>query len=824
MSGVLADLRHAFRLYARTPASSALAIAGLAAALAIETAFISLWSALELAPHPGFEARRNLVTIAHNDGRNSFPLSLSMIERIHAEASTVESVAGVMTARQTLDRMEKAIEVATELVTSGYFEELGPSVLLGRPFSRGDHGPDAEPVAILSYTLWQREFSAREDVLYETVRIRGRNPMFGGFSDTPEATQTYRVIGVLTPGMRGTFTREIDVWLPFEQVWPALGEGRPANAMLFSGLGRLAEGASLESARAELAGRFRPAPGEANVFSLGTLDAIEGVVANLGTHREVRRQVRLFLAGSALLALTAACNVSLFLLSRAPGRRRELAIRTAVGARRGRLARQLLTESSLLVVAAALIGLVASIWLAVALPDLAFLRQLRWGDVTVFDWRVLGLATGATLLLAVLVSLAPIAGLGRIGLEARARRAQRGAGGGQRLVGAAQVALTTIVGAAAVAYLWHLAAMSYADRGFAPANVHVVRLEPPAPMRRADIMSADGAAARAAAGLVERERRRAILGSLPGVEAVTFGTAVPGTVGMTILMQAAAPDDPTATVRFDEFTVDSTYFQVLGIQLRHGRMFGVEERDQVVVNETLARRFWGRTDVVGELIPLKVPPQAPPPRHEIVGVVPDISFGHPNATVPPMAFRLMSGPPGFELIVIKSAASSAELRRMIDQRIDAGELELKIATLEPLTEAWSRQLAPDRARALLTVVAAVVVLLLTATGYYGTQHYLVAAGRRDYAILAALGASPRAIHRLVLWRGLRYGLPGLLLGAPLAFLLVAWLRDGFVTSAVSPPVVVGLVAGGIACLLVVATSGPAREARDLKPAPLLKED
>jgi ABC-type lipoprotein release transport system permease subunit len=115
-----------------------------------------------------------------------------------------------------------------------------------------------------------------------------------------------------------------------------------------------------------------------------------------------------------------------------------------------------------------------------------------------------------------------------------------------------------------------------------------------------------------------------------------------------------------------------------------------------------------------------------------------------------------------------------------------------------------------------------LVLLLTATGYYGTQHYLVAAGRRDYAILAALGASPRAIHRLVLWRGLRYGLPGLVLGTPLA--LVAWLRDGFVTSTVSPLAVAALVAGGIACLLVGATSGPGREARDLKPAPLLKED
>jgi hypothetical protein len=297
-------------------------------------------------------------------------------------------------------------------------------------------------------------------------------------------------------------------------------------------------------------------------------------------------------------------------------------------------------------------------------------------------------------------------------------------------------------------------------------------------------------------------------------------------MGMIMLMQAADPNDPSVSIRYDELMVDPTYFAVLGIQLRHGRMFQAGEPDQVVVNETLARTFFGRTDVTGELIPVKSPaPQAAAPRREIVGVVPDIPFAHPTAPVQPTAFRLLSGPPqAFELIVIKSAMPGPELRRLIEQRIAAGELSLEIATLDSLEDALGRQLAPDRARSVLTAVAAAVVLLLTATGYYGTQHYLVAAGRRDYAILAALGAGPRKIYRLVLWRGLRYGLPGLSVGAPLAVGLVVWLRDGFVTGAVSPTAVTLLAAGGIACLLLAATSGPARQARDLEPAPLLKED
>jgi ABC-type lipoprotein release transport system permease subunit len=161
---------------------------------------------------------------------------------------------------------------------------------------------------------------------------------------------------------------------------------------------------------------------------------------------------------------------------------------------------------------------------------------------------------------------------------------------------------------------------------------------------------------------------------------------------------------------------------------------------------------------------------------------------------------------------------------MLDERIAAGELDLKIAGVEPVMAAWSRQLAPDRARAVLTAAAAAVVLLLAAVGYYGTQHYLVAAGRRDYAIFAAIGASPEAIHRSVLWRGLGYGLPGLVLGSVLAFGLVVRLRDGFITSDVSPLAVTVIVAVGIAGLLLGATSGPARQARDLEPAPLLKED
>jgi ABC-type antimicrobial peptide transport system permease subunit len=153
------------------------------------------------------------------------------------------------------------------------------------------------------------------------------------------------------------------------------------------------------------------------------IDAIEGLVQNVAVHRDARRQLRIFLAGSVLLALVAAANVSLFLLARAPGRRRELSIRMAVGARSNRIARQLATEAGVLLAGAAVLGLALSAWLATFLRGLVILREAEWENVTLLDWRVLGLTGAVLIALTVLVSLAPILDIRRLGLAESSREA-----------------------------------------------------------------------------------------------------------------------------------------------------------------------------------------------------------------------------------------------------------------------------------------------------------------------------------------------------------------------------------------------------------------
>jgi len=186
------------------------------------------------------------------------------------------------------------------------------------------------------------------------------------------------------------------------------------------------------------------------------------------------------------------------------------------------------------------------------------------------------------------------------------------------------------------------------------------------------------------------------------------------------------------------------------------------------------------------------------------------------AKLPPSPFGLAG--------VIESSLPAAELQQQLQGLIDAGEIELGRPFIRPLIDLRANILAPDTARSWLTIGTASLVVLLAGFGFYGTQRYLVMAGRREYAIRASLGAGPKALGRLVLRRGLVLGLPGLVLGGLLAFIVVAWLRDDFVSRDVGPGTVTGVVVLGLVALLLLASLGPARRASRTEPAPLLRED
>lgn len=826
MSALFADCRHAIRLYLKTPGASLIAILVLGIGVAFVVAFLSLYVDLILRPHPGFNDAERLATVARTGGPELVGVPFTITERMADELASVEAVAASRPTSVLIGTERE--QGGIELVSGQFFDGLRPRLALGSGFSAEHHRPDAEAVAVISYRLWQSRYGGRRDVLGELLELT-RDPAstytemeafeFNGQSaflvrpGAPEqATTRFRIVGVMSESLRGLTRSETAVWVPLEHSY-SLFVG--SDRMLYSlesprSIVRRREGVDALAVRSEIEARFGDDPLLASTNY--RLDTIDGVVRDMEVQRDANRQLRMFLIGSVMLALVAAANVSLFLLARAPGRRRELGIRLAVGAPPGRLARQLASEATLLVAAGAAVGLVLSVWLSAFLRDLALLRDAEWREVTLLDWRVLSLTAVFLITLSLLVSLAPVVGLKRAGIAASSRTTTSRASLAQRLAGTAQIAIAGTLGAAAIAFGWHLAALSFGDPGYTLEDRYLARFELPEP----GIFGSNNSP-------IAATRLRDTVAAIPGVSAVAIGSTVPGEEQSNYIAQVPDPADSTAQIEARWTIIDSHYIDVVGLRLLHGRAPEDAEGGVVLVNQAVARTWWGRDDVVGEVLPFPVVYTDPSPR--IVGVLEDLSYSHPSATALPRVFTTWSNlNTNNSALVIETTMTAAALQQELIRLAASGDLELDVREVQPLNRLRNDAIAPDRARGLLTIVTALLVVFLSAFGFYGTQRYLVAAGRREYAIRSSLGAGPRSLGRLVIARGLVLGLPGLVAGGLLGYIAVAWLRDGFVASNVSPGLVAGGVAGALIALLAAASSAPAGEARRTQPAALLRED
>lgn len=820
MKGLLADLKHALRLYWRTPASSLIAVVVLAVGMAFVGAFLSLYADLALRPNPGIEDSRHIVTIGQIDGTRFTGIPIALIERMAEEMSSLEAVVGVEATSMPVG--PDADNTMFEIVTNGFFDGIRPKLAMGRGFEALDHEEDAEPVVVISDRYWREELDADPGVLGTTIEVARRETNPNQDEDAEGASTEFRIVGVMSPQMRGIMFDDVQLWAPFETFIPVMMAGAEMaqlRAQLgMRSLGRVSRGASADSVAGELVARYPETTEEYRLQPGFRLDAVAGLVRNIGVHRDTKRQLQLFLGGSILLALVAAANVSLFLLARAPGRRRELAIRMSVGAPLKRLARQLATESGLLVVVAGALGLMTSFWLVNFLRGLAFLRQAQWRDVTLLDWRVLSLVGIFLLVLTLLVSLAPILGLKRLGIASSSRTIAARASLAQQIAGTVQVAIAGTLGGAAIAFGWFLASMTLGYPGYETEDRVYVQFSP-------FFIDASGQGRTIAfqTAAVDAARQREIIEAIPGVRAFSLSAMAPASQTQVSTFQLPDPNNPAEQVSVGYISIDDQYVDVLGLRLRYGRAPEKGESAVALVNQALARRFFGREDVVGESIAMN---SRDGERTGIVGVLEDLSFLHPAADVEPILFMnvptqtYFGGPRG----IIETALPAAELQQELQRLIDSGELELGGPSVRPLADLRDNLIAPDKARSGLTIGTAVLVVLLAAFGFYGTLRYLVSAGRREYAIRASLGAGPKALGRLVFMRGLLLSLPGLVLGAMLAFILVAWLRDDFISRDISPGAVTVAVVFGLTLLLLAASLGPARQARRTQPAPLLKEE
>lgn len=805
--GLSDDLRHALRIYRKSPGSTALAVVALAIAMAFVSAFVSLYVDLILRPYPGFAESGRLVTIGWTDGRNSGRLPAELIDRMADDVTTLEAVAG--TAYLGFAVGPDRERLGGEVVTRDFFARLRPRLALGRGFEPAEHSADGPAVVVVSHAYWQNELDGYHDVLGQTITIDGRSSQASGPTE-------FRIVGVMDERLPGAAVPNGTMfWMPVERALALMeGDINAINAAAsMRTIGRRSRRASVAAVARDLDERYSDSeiPRGAG-FGAIRFDVLDGLVYDLGVQRSTARQLRLFLGASLLLALVAAANVSLFLLARAPGRRRELGIRLSIGAPLGRLARQLASEAGILVLAAAILGIALSAWLAQFLRGLAFLRDAQWRDVTLLDWRVLVLVSVFLLGLGILISLAPILGLRRLGIAGSSRIVSARPSLAQRLAGSAQIAIAAALGGAAIAFGAYLVGLTFEYPGYETRDRYAVSYSI---QRRFEQGRVYGNAA------VDDPRRRDAMLSIPGVTAVSFAGAVPGLQLTYRGLGLPHLTDANRRIRVQSFPIDSHYVDVLGLEVLRGRGPKASE-DAVLVNRALARAMFDRDDVVGETLTIGAGPGLR--QKDIVGVLADLSYEHPDAELVPMVFETSGHDSDRNIAIVETALSAAELQQALQGLVDAGALELRVMDVAPLGVLRNETMAADRARSALTFVAAALVVVLAAVGFYGTQRYLVTAGRREYAIRASLGAGPRALGRLVLRRGFELGLPGFLLGLPLSYIVVNWVRDNFLSREISALAVTAVVALALFVLSIAASAVPARQARHAQPAPLLRED
>ncbi len=811
MDSLLQDLRLALRRLRRSPTFTLVAVATLALGIGANVAIFSVVHAVLLRPLPMRDDAR-LVRIYTVGKQGPGPTSPLDLRDMREQARAFDGMVGLASAAMTLgaDSPESSPEkVQTGLVTAEFFQVLGASVQLGRGLQAGDDAPGAPKVAVLSHGLWQRRFGGSTSVLGRPLNLGGPEP--------------WTVVGVAAPGF--DFPARSELWTPL--MWDeSMVKAEARGAHWLEVYARLAPGVSLEGARAEVTGiahRLAEQHPKTNADRGAHVEPLRDVL--LGN---VRPSLLLLLGAVGLVLLIACANLTHLLLARAASREGELSVRLALGASRGRLARELLLESALLSVLGGGAGLLAALW---ALDALALLgpRDIPRLDEVSMNRTVLAFTAGLAVLTTFLFGLLPALHASRANLG-RGLRAASGGGGTSAHRHGTRSAL--IVGETALAVLLLVSAglllrtfvhLRNTHLGFQPEGVLTVRMElPPLHYRF-------GSAAPAAFydRLLERLRAR------PGVQAAGAVSALPmdGGIRWTLpIKDTQRPVPPEATpweTRVRIITPGA--LEAMGAKLLRGRSLGAGDRDAgervVLVNAEAARRFWPGEDPLGHTVSTEMDWGNGPFGGRVVGVVEDQPLDGLAAPAEPELYVPYEQARGTGMtLLLRTPGEPLALASAVREELRALDASLATSSVRTLSSVVDGTVAPLRFYLLLVGLFAGVALLLAAVGLYGVVAYAVQQRTRELGIRMALGARARQVMGMVLGRYLRLTALGLVIGLALAAgasRALTHLLSGVRPTDPMTYAVVVLVLGAVA---VVAALLPARRAARVPPAVALRGD
>ena len=769
LTGWAHDLRYGLRLLLRQRGFTLTAVVTTALGIGAVATLFSVAFGVLLRPMPWPNAG-SLIRVweTREGGTRTLPLILTN-RTYDAWATRQETIGGLAawTAVQavTVGDDAQGTRVQALPVSSSLFELLGVRPSLGTIFSEA--GKDLPREIILSHGLWGERFGEAPDIIGRALIVDG----------IPRV-----VVGVMPASFQFP-NPEVRAWLPFRVPPVQSHEGTTRSLSMFNAMARLRPGATASRAAAEATARASggPRPGMVDIAIFGTKGEalIHAMPYAAFVTREVREPVIAFLAAVGLLFMTAVASISSMQLVRAAARRRELALRAALGAGSGRLARQLLLESGLLGLMGGVAGIVLTAALHAALPWLLPADFPRLTDVAL-DWRVIAFSGVVALLAGFAFGTLPALQVRRLNLvDALTEDSLAPVGMGGRstvarlraVIMAGQIAVASflLVGAALLGRTF--SALWTADRGYEPANVLTARLMLPDRLFKPDVRASF------LRDLLDQ------MAATPGVQAAGFTTVLPlGNVeslyGFKLPGRAGEVIEAQAATRI----VSPGYFQALGIRLAAGRTFTdadtVSSPPVVVVNHAFVRAYL-RGDGVGEVLPVELA-ESTPPRWTVAGVIEDVQQQARRDSPQPeiyLSYRQLARGVRFDepVLVVRSEQDPTMLVARVRQTVDQLRRDVHLDSVMTMESRLMTSLARPRLYAILLGGFAGFALLIAGVGLFGVLAYGVAQRRREIAIRAALGATPAALVALVVRQGLAMTIAGLAVGLSAAYVAVTWI-------------------------------------------------
>lgn len=812
----LKDLTHSLRMFAKSPAFTLAAVAALTLGIGVNTAIFSVVNAVLLRP-VSFPDPDRLVVFMNTSPQGAGPAaSPAKFHHYREQTAVVQDVSAYRTGVVNYTGGSMVEQLRSGQVSADFFRLFGAPTVVGRPFTAEEDLPDGSKVVVISSRLWSTRFNSDPDIVGQTISLSG---------------DSYNIVGVLGEFHFEDFGPPPQVWIPFQ-----IDPNTKDQGHYFQTAGRLKPGVTLEQAKARLdvsaAEYKRKFPNALRPNNSFTVQPVrEALVRNV-------RSSLLVLAGAVSFVLLIACaNVANLLLARATGRRREIAIRAAIGGSRGRIIRQLLTESLVLSTAGGILGLLfgmAGIRALLAINTASLPRVGEDGALVGVDWRVVAFTMAVALGTGILFGLIPALQGSKADLTTTLKESSGRSGTGFRQNKARSVLVVTEVALALVlligsALLIRTAvALSRVNPGFDSSRVLTMRMSLTGPR----FLKSEGVAQIVRDGV---DRLRAI----PGVVNASATCCVPlqGGYGLPFKIIGRPSDGP-----FDGggswMTVSPGYFDVFKIPVKRGRSF--VERDNsgspgvVIINEAMARQFWPKSDPLNDRLAIGrgiMREFEAEPERQIIGIVGDTRDGGLNSEPgPAMYIPQAQVPDAANALNVRLTPIAWVVRTETEPHSlsSAVQEQLRQATGLPVTdvrsmgEVVSLSTSRERFNMWLMTVFGVSALLLAAIGVYGLMAYSVEQRTQEIGIRLALGAQAAQVKNMVVFQGMRLALVGVVIGLGVAFGLARLIAAFLYGVTARDPLVFAGVPALLTLVALLAVWIPARRASKVDPISALR--